>query len=77
MLNLDAELLQIKPWAAKSEDMSWKRKTEVTVAVTDDDPINARILKLATDLGNTVLAKRAANDLQRSVSPLVSMLFLR
>jgi rapamycin-insensitive companion of mTOR len=44
--------------------MSWKRKNEVTVAVTDSDATNARILKLATDLGNTVLAKRAANDLQ-------------
>jgi rapamycin-insensitive companion of mTOR len=52
------------PWTAKSEDISWTRKTEVTVAVTDTDPVNARILKLATDLGNTVLAKKAANDLQ-------------
>ncbi|KZM28429.1 TOR signaling [Ascochyta rabiei] len=58
------KLFEIKPWAARSEDISWKRKTEVTVAITDSDPINARILKLATDLGNTVLAKRAANDLQ-------------
>ncbi|KAH6616595.1 Rapamycin-insensitive companion of mTOR, N-term-domain-containing protein [Boeremia exigua] len=58
------KLFEIKPWAARSEDISWKRKTEVTVAITDNDPINARILKLATDLGNTVLAKRAANDLQ-------------
>lgn len=66
-----ANAVQIKPWAARSEDISWKRKTEVTVAITDSDPINARILKLATDLGNTVLAKRAANDLQASVLPLV------
>lgn len=64
-----ANQAQIKPWAAKSEDISSKRKKEVTVAITDGDPINARILKLATDLGNTVLAKRAANDLQASVSP--------
>lgn len=56
--------MQIKSWAAKSEDISFKRKKEVTVAITDDDPTNARILKLTTDLGNTVLAKRAANDLQ-------------
>jgi rapamycin-insensitive companion of mTOR len=55
------------PWIAKSEDISWTRKAEVTVAVTDSDPVNARILKLATDLGNTVLAKKAANDLQMSV----------
>jgi len=58
------KLFEITPWTAKSEDISWKRKTEVTVAITDSDPENARILKLATDLGNTVLAKRAANDLQ-------------
>jgi rapamycin-insensitive companion of mTOR len=56
------------PWTAKSEDISWTRKTEVTVAITDTDPMNARILKLATDLGNTVLAKKAANDLQMSVA---------
>lgn len=33
------------------------------IAITDNDPLNARILKLTTDLGNTVLAKKAANDL--------------
>lgn len=42
------------------------------MAVTDSDPVNARILKLATDLGNTVLAKRAANDLQASVLPMLT-----
>jgi hypothetical protein len=51
------------PWRAKSDDMSWKRKAEVKVAVSDSDAVNARILKLATDLGNTVLAKKAASDL--------------
>lgn len=35
--------------------------------MTDHDAVNARILKLATDLGNTVLAKKAANDLQAYV----------
>lgn len=50
-------------WRAKSDDITWKRKMEVKVAVSDSDPVNARILKLATDLGNTVLAKRAASDL--------------
>jgi rapamycin-insensitive companion of mTOR len=55
------------PWTAKSEDISWNRKTDVRVAVADNDPMNARILKLATDLGNTVLAKKAANDLQTLV----------
>lgn len=66
-VGITADQAQIKPWAATSEDISWKRKTEVTVAITDSDPTNARILKLATDLGNTVLAKRAANDLQAYV----------
>jgi len=52
------------PWLTKPTDLDWSRKGEVKVAVTDSDPVNARILKLATDLGNTVLAKKAANDLQ-------------
>ncbi|KAF2019652.1 cytosolic regulator pianissimo [Aaosphaeria arxii CBS 175.79] len=58
------KLFQITPWTAKPENMSLRRKAAVTIAVTDNDPVNARILKLATDLGNTVLAKKAANDLQ-------------
>ncbi|PSN67157.1 hypothetical protein BS50DRAFT_573900 [Corynespora cassiicola Philippines] len=58
------KLFMITPWTAKSDDISWRRKAEVKVAVTDRNPTNARILKLATDLGNTVLAKKAANDLQ-------------
>jgi rapamycin-insensitive companion of mTOR len=66
--NATANVVQMTPWIAKPEDISWKRKTEVKVAITDSDPVNARILKLATDLGNTVLAKKAANDLQTSVS---------
>ena len=32
-------------------------------SISDDDPLNARILSLVADLGNTVLAKRAAGDL--------------
>jgi rapamycin-insensitive companion of mTOR len=44
----------------------------VKIAITDSDPLNARILKLATDLGNTVLAKKAANDLQTLVPLLIS-----
>ncbi|KAH8732307.1 Rapamycin-insensitive companion of mTOR, N-term-domain-containing protein [Phaeosphaeriaceae sp. PMI808] len=58
------KLFMMKPWVPKSEDISWKRKVDVQVAITDSDPTSARILKLATDLGNTVLAKKAANDLQ-------------
>lgn len=52
------------PWIMQQSDVTWDRKREVKVAITDSDPVNARILKLATDLGNTVLAKKAANDLQ-------------
>lgn len=37
-------------------------------AALDDDPINARILNLVIDLGNTVLTKRAATDLHGQVS---------
>ncbi len=32
-------------------------------AVAEEDPLYARILKLTSDLGNTVLTKRAAGDL--------------
>lgn len=32
-------------------------------SVVDEDPLNARILALVSDLGNTVLTKRAASDL--------------
>ena len=32
-------------------------------AVTDSNPINAKILKLVVDMGNTVLHKRAAAEL--------------
>jgi rapamycin-insensitive companion of mTOR len=59
-----ANVSKMTPWTAKSEDATWNHKTVVKVAITDNDPVNARILKLATDLGNTVLAKKAANDLQ-------------
>ncbi|KAF2473241.1 uncharacterized protein BDR25DRAFT_282590 [Lindgomyces ingoldianus] len=58
------KLFSIKPWVVKSGDMSRRRKNDVTISITDHNPMNARILKLATDLGNTVLAKKAANDLQ-------------
>ena len=33
--------------------------------LSDDDPINTRILALAIDLGNAVLQKRAAGDLMK------------
>lgn len=36
-------------------------------ATTDSDPVNQRILKSIVDMGNTVLAKRAASELHRLV----------
>jgi hypothetical protein len=59
-----SDRLQIKPWTSRPDDIRWRSRDEVKIAVTDRDPLNARILKLVTDLGNTVLAKKAANDLQ-------------
>lgn len=35
----------------------------------DDNPLNARILRIIVDLGNTVLTKRAAGDLYTLVTP--------
>lgn len=40
-----------------------KPKPEAAKSISDDDPSNARILSLVTDLGNTVLTKKAAGDL--------------
>lgn len=58
------KLFSIKPWTASSATMEGLRAPAgAKNKITDSDPINARILKLVTDLGNTVLAKRAANDL--------------
>ncbi|KAL1631144.1 hypothetical protein SLS56_004533 [Neofusicoccum ribis] len=59
------KLFSIKPWGASPAVLETNRKppAEATSKITDNDPLNARILKLVTDLGNTVLAKRAANDL--------------
>lgn len=57
-------MLQIKPWATLANTVDPPAvHDKVKLASTDYDALNARILKLVTDLGNTVLAKRAANDL--------------
>lgn len=47
-------------------DVQAKRQSleRFKAAVTDADPNNAKILNLIVDLGNTVLSKRAAADLQ-------------
>ena len=58
---------QIKPWGTASDNIRFRRKLEIRASITDSDPQNARILKLVTDLGNTVLAKKAASDLHRYV----------
>lgn len=31
--------------------------------ITDEDPVQARVLSFVVDAGNAVLAKKAANDL--------------
>jgi rapamycin-insensitive companion of mTOR len=64
-------LFSIKPWthlrtmAAHRQETVIRRTESRTQAEVTDDPIKARILKSVTDLGNTVLAKKAASDLHR------------
>ena len=41
-------------------------------AAVDPDPINAKILRLVIDLGNTVLSKKAASDLH-AYGPLIEL----
>lgn len=60
--------MQIRPWrhvAGPGQRTSISASNRVVM--TDDDPVNARILSLVVDLGNTVLTKRAASDLHRCV----------
>ncbi|KAL0265378.1 hypothetical protein SLS55_001344 [Diplodia seriata] len=58
------KLFSLKPWKSSFVAVKTLRTpTDAKNGITDDDPINARILKLVVDLGNTVLAKRAATDL--------------
>ncbi|KAK8220800.1 Rapamycin-insensitive companion of mTOR, N-term-domain-containing protein [Phyllosticta capitalensis] len=57
------KLFSIKPWVAVHVTHTPHKPGTAQPHITDPDPLNARILKLVTDLGNTVLAKRAANDL--------------
>ncbi|KAJ9668040.1 hypothetical protein H2201_001846 [Coniosporium apollinis] len=59
------KLFAIKPWTASMRRLDMvNAATAPKPKITDRDPLNARILKLVTDLGNTVLAKRAVADLQ-------------
>ena len=50
-----------------TDDTETKRQSrdKFKAAVKDADPVNAKILSLVVDLGNTVLTKKAAADLHR------------
>jgi hypothetical protein len=60
------KLFTIKPWAASARLGHIKMtggKITINPIGEGEDPLTARILKLVTNLGNTVLAKKAANEL--------------
>ncbi|RDL34990.1 HR1 repeat-containing protein [Venustampulla echinocandica] len=62
------KLFSYEPWVhAKVSDIFMKgdQRIAITAAKTDDDPVNKRILELITDLGNTVLQKRAMAELSQ------------
>lgn len=61
-----SKFFSYKPW--KHEIVSDIRATEerkeaISLARTDDDPVNQRILELIMDLGNTVLKNKAMSEL--------------
>ncbi|KAF2432788.1 hypothetical protein EJ08DRAFT_114027 [Tothia fuscella] len=62
-------LFSIKPWTgagirgAQRQETVIRRTESRVAAEVAEDPIKARILKSVSDLGNTVLAKKAASDL--------------
>jgi hypothetical protein len=57
---------QIKPWQRTPNDNDENLTARYFTRNTkDDDPINARILALVTDLGNTVLTKKSVTELMR------------
>jgi hypothetical protein len=63
-----AKLFAVKPWKAVGNSAggaigALSRRPELRAVDGTADPIEARILKSVTDLGNTVLAKKAAGDL--------------
>ncbi|KAI9755625.1 MAG: 54S ribosomal protein L13 [Chaenotheca gracillima] len=58
------QLFSIPPWPAESQKaLGQERVQELTTIITEEDPVNSRILQLVVDLGNTVLTKRAVSDL--------------
>lgn len=61
-----SKLFSLQPWEhAQISDvvMTDSQRTRVEAAGKDDDPISNRILELISDLGNTVLLKRAMSEL--------------
>jgi rapamycin-insensitive companion of mTOR len=59
-------LFSLKPWQhEKAPDLTIDEKQRVALAASskDEDPMNQRILALVSDLGNTVLTKRAISEL--------------
>jgi rapamycin-insensitive companion of mTOR len=67
------KLFAIRPWKAMGGGAvagaggAVAKRPELKAIEGTNDPIEARILKSVTDLGNTVLAKKAAGDLHRYV----------
>lgn len=60
------KFFSFKPWQhEKVSDMMPTRSEAQALAAakTDSDPVNQRILQLVSDLGNTVLTKKAINEL--------------
>jgi rapamycin-insensitive companion of mTOR len=59
------KLFAVRPWKAAGREGLPKvsQKPELKMIEGTDDGVEARILKSVTDLGNTVLAKKAAGDL--------------
>ncbi len=58
---------QIKPWARSLGRGDTKCTRLESAPTADADPVVAKILSLITDLGNTVLVKRAAAELHAYV----------
>ncbi|KAI9846768.1 MAG: hypothetical protein M1837_003617 [Sclerophora amabilis] len=57
-------LLQIQPWPTEPREASAPALPAAEeTSLAEDDPVNAKILQLIVDLGNTVLTKRALSDL--------------
>ncbi|KAL3427051.1 cytosolic regulator pianissimo [Phlyctema vagabunda] len=63
-----SKFFSYRPWKhEKISDMVLTREqaTKILAARSDDDAVNQRVLELVVDLGNTVLTKRAVNELMQ------------